>query len=29
MDVTPSKFQDNFAKFLFGSDLMNLILAVY
>ena len=29
MDVTPSRFQDNFAKFLFGSDLMNLILAVY
>ena len=29
MDITPSQFHHSFAKFLFGSDLMNLILAVY
>ena len=29
MDSAVVTFKDNFAKFLFGSDLINLILAVY
>lgn len=29
MNISPSQFKQNFSKFLFGSDLMNLILAVY
>ena len=29
MDSSPSHFKNEFSKFLFGSDLMNLILAVY
>ena len=29
MNISPSNFKNDFSKFLFGSDLMNLILAVY